>query len=221
MGRGETREFVSAPRLLGSRKTLQTPREPGAAEITQSVCSERAGPAASPGRAADLGPRSPGAGPARFCVWVSARLTSRPPPTQSWSCEPQPRRLPPWLGGAETRPSVSTSHKEKKMFNTSGPALPPHPRHSLALSLSFLPFHFAASGVAARSGGADVGGLPPLPGSETPQFLSCVSPSLPVFSALARSLSPSLSVRGIKKIATSIMNFCSLSLLSTVPGILR
>lgn len=33
---GETREFVSAPSLLGSRKTLQTPREPGAAEIARS-----------------------------------------------------------------------------------------------------------------------------------------------------------------------------------------
>lgn len=79
------------------------------------------------------------------------------------------------------------------MFNTSGPA---SPRHSLAISLSFLPFHFAASGDGAPSWGADVGGLPrppPLPGSETPQFLSCVSLSLPV-SFPARSLSLSLSL---------------------------
>lgn len=61
---------------------------------------------------------------------------------------------------------------------------------------------------------------------ETPQFLSCVplsvSPSLLLGSVFSFSLfSLSFSVRGIKKIATSIMNFCSLSLLSTVPGILR
>lgn len=74
------------------------------------------------------------------------------------------------------------------MFNTSGPSSPPH---SLALSLSFLPFHFAASGVAARSLGADVGGLPPSPGSETPRFLSCVSLFLPVsFSVSLNPLPP-------------------------------
>lgn len=68
------------------------------------------------------------------------------------------------------------------MFNTSGPA---SPRQSLALSLSLLPFHFAVSGVAARSWGADVGGLLPSPGSETPLFLSCVSLSLPVSLSLS------------------------------------
>lgn len=157
-----------------------------------------------------------------FCVWVCACRVLRPPRAQSCGWESQPRHLPPRLSPPRRSPRSRRVRSKQKCLT---PQARSPPSLSLTLSISFLPFHSAAYGVGARSWGADVGGLllppTPRPGSETPQFLSCMSRSVSQSPSRPLSLSLSLSVRGIKKIATSIMNFCSLSLLSTVAGILR
>jgi hypothetical protein len=124
------------------------------------------------------------------CQLPRLPLPPAPPPPPAWSRllrTPTPGHLPPGPSAAETRPSGSTSQKQTKMFNTSEPAAP----GSLALSLSFLPFHFVASGVAAPSGGADVGGLPPSsPAPRRPSFCPDSSLSLSLSLLFKKKIAP-------------------------------
>lgn len=118
---------------------------------------------------------------------------------------------------------LDESQEKKNMFNTSGPAFPPIPPSQSRPLPFFSPL--SLRGVWSRSperGRRRRRSTRPPRLGDSPVSVLCVSVCLSQSpSRLALSLALSLSVRGIKKIATSIMNFCSLSLLSTVPGILR
>ena len=156
-----------------------------------------------------------------MCLGLRVPSSSATSSSELWLGIPAPAPSTP-AEPAETQPSVSTSQKQTKMFNTSGPVSPQsqsHPLHFFStLSLRRVWSWSPELGRRRRRSAAPPR---PRPGSETPQFLSCMSRSVSQSPSRPLSLSLSLSVRGIKKIATSIMNFCSLSLLSTVAGILR
>lgn len=68
--------------------------------------------------------------PGVSCVsYFAATVPAPPPPPSPPSLEwllstPTPRHLPPRRSAAETRPWLSTSQRQTKMFNTSEPAAP-------------------------------------------------------------------------------------------------
>lgn len=167
--------MVFATPLLSSRKTSQTPGEPRAALI----------PRRRSGRCRVRPPQS-GCGTPRRCLSGSARAERRGHP-RAQGCGWEPRAPAPSTRGRTWRRRGPPSRRVRSEQKCLTPRPGPPPTVTVSPSFSFLPFHFAASGgVGARSGGADVGGLPAFRGSETPQFLSCV--------CLSHSQSPSQSL---------------------------
>lgn len=99
--------------LLYSRKILQTP---------ESLEKLPMPPAHGSGRAGSQAPTAGGGGEVLCLGLCVPDCAAAPSPV--FCRDLRPRLLPPGLSGAQTRPSVSTSQRQTKMFNTSVSASP-------------------------------------------------------------------------------------------------